>query len=146
MRPTRIYPARNVNDTKTKTMGRLDNRLTNSDSNDVTGSSTLCVRGRVVYRFEPFGYYRYSRISRTTDQRRTGMGAGTLRRNGDPDNHRLHVYDTQLTADTLMMTPNVTTRDTNVTHRSTHDGYSRHGLGECLRLLFKINNEFTIRR
>ena len=47
-----------------------------------------------------------------TDQRRTRMGAGTLRRNGDPGNYGLHVYDTRLTTDTMTMTPNVTTRDT----------------------------------
>ena len=44
-----------------------------------------------------------------TDQRRTRMGAGTLRRNGDPENFGLHVYDTRLTADMMTMTPNVTT-------------------------------------
>ena len=47
-----------------------------------------------------------------TDQRRTRMGAGILRRNGDPGNYGLHVYDTRLTADTMTMTPNVTTSDT----------------------------------
>ena len=47
-----------------------------------------------------------------TDQRRTRMGAGTLRRNGDPGNYGLHVYDTRLTADTMTLTPNMTTRDT----------------------------------
>ena len=66
----------------------------------------------VVYRFNPYGYYGYSRIQRTTDQPRTRMGAGTLRRNGDPDSHGLQVYDTRLTADTMTMTPNVTTHDT----------------------------------
>ena len=40
------------------------------------------------------------------------MGAGKLRRKGDPDSHGLHVYDTRLTTDTMTMTPNVTTRDT----------------------------------
>ena len=40
----------------------------------------------------------------------------------------------------------VTTNDTNVTHRPTHDGYSRHGLDERLRLVFTINYEYTIRR
>ena len=39
-----------------------------------------------------------------TDQRRTRMGAGTLRRNGDPSNYGLQVYDTRLTADTMTMT------------------------------------------
>ena len=34
-------------------------------------------------------------------QRGTRIGAGTLRRSGDPDSHGLHVYDTQLTADTI---------------------------------------------
>ena len=48
----------------------------------------------------------------TTDQRRTRMGAGTLRRDGDPDSHGLDVYDTRMTAETMTMTPNVTTRDT----------------------------------
>ena len=43
----------------------------------------------VVYRLGPLGYDGYSRISRTADQRRTRMGAGTLRRNGDPDYHGL---------------------------------------------------------
>ena len=47
-----------------------------------------------------------------SDQRRTRMSAGTLRRNGDPGNYGLHVYDTGLTADTMTLTPNVTTRDT----------------------------------
>ena len=60
---------------------------------------------------DPSANYGYSRISRTTDKRRTRMGAGTMRRNGDPDSHELHVYDTRLTADTMTMTPNVTTRD-----------------------------------
>ena len=40
------------------------------------------------------------------------MGAGTLRRNGDPDSHGLHVYDPRLTVDTMTMTPSVTKRDT----------------------------------
>ena len=40
------------------------------------------------------------------------MGAGTLRRNGDLDSHGTHVYDTLLTAETMKMTPNMTTRDT----------------------------------
>ena len=40
------------------------------------------------------------------------MGAGKLRRKGDPDSHGLHVYDTHPTADKITMTPNVTTRDT----------------------------------
>ena len=91
------------------------------------------------------------------------MGAGTLRRNGDPDSHGLHAYDTRLKADTMTMTPNVTTRDTtsrrqhtvtttvtrrdtNDMHRPTYVGYSRHVLDECLRLVFKINYEYTIRR
>ena len=47
-----------------------------------------------------------------TDQRRTRMGAGTSCRNGDPGNYGLHVYDARLTADTMTLTPNVTTRDT----------------------------------
>ena len=91
------------------------------------------------------------------------MGAGTLRRNGDPGSYGLHVYDTRLAADTMTMTPNVTTRDTtngrkrivtttvtgrdtDVTYRPTHDGYSRHGLDESPRLLFNINSDYTIRR
>ena len=40
------------------------------------------------------------------------MGAGTLRPNWDPNSHGLHVYDTRLTADTMTMTPNMTTRET----------------------------------
>ena len=66
----------------------------------------------MAYRLGSFVYYGYSRISRTTDQRRTHMGAGTLRRYGDLDNHKLHVYDHRSTAHTITMTPNVTTRDT----------------------------------
>ena len=90
------------------------------------------------------------------------MGPGKLRRNGNPGNYGVHVYDTRLTADTMTLTPNVTARDTtnwrkrivtttvtrrdtNVMDRSTHDGYSRHGLDECLRLVFKINYDYTIR-
>ena len=61
----------------------------------------------VVYRSQAL---RLLRI--LTDQRRTRMGAGILRRNGDPGNYGLHVYDTRLTTDTMTMKPNVTTRDT----------------------------------
>ena len=84
------------------------------------------------------------------------MGAGTMRRNGDPDSHGLHVYDTRLTADTMTMTPYVTNRDTTnlrqrtvtttVTRRDTNVTDSRHELDECLRLVFKINYEYKIRR
>ena len=63
----------------------------------------------VVYRL---GSYGNQRISRTADKRRTRMGAGTLRRNVDPDNCGPHVYDHHATADTITMTPNVKTRDT----------------------------------
>ena len=40
------------------------------------------------------------------------MRAGTLLRNGDPYSHGPHVYDARLTANTMMMTPNVTKRGT----------------------------------
>ena len=33
------------------------------------------------------------------------MGVGTVRRNGDPGNYGLHVYDTGLTADMMTMKP-----------------------------------------
>ena len=60
----------------------------------------------MIYRLGPFCYYGYSRISRTADQRRTRIGAETLRRNGDLDNHGIHVYDHHLTAEKMTMTPN----------------------------------------
>ena len=91
------------------------------------------------------------------------MGAGTLRPYGDPGIYGLHVYDTRLTTDMMTMTTDEMARDTtngrrrtvtttvmkcgtNVTYRLTYDGYSRHGLDECLRLVFKINYDYTIRR
>ena len=40
------------------------------------------------------------------------MGAGTLRRDGDPGIYGLHVYDTRLTTDTMTMTTDEMTRDT----------------------------------
>ena len=40
------------------------------------------------------------------------MGPEILRRSQDPGSRGTHVYDTRLTADTITMTPNVTTRDT----------------------------------
>ena len=49
---------------------------------------------------------------RTTDQRWTRMGAGTLRPYGDPGIDGLHVYDTRLTTDMLTVTTNEMTRDT----------------------------------
>ena len=73
-------------------------------------------RGRVVHSLSggPCGISIRTRglLWILTDQRRTRMGAETWRRNGDPDSHGLHVYETRLTADTMTMTPNVTTRDT----------------------------------
>ena len=74
------------------------------------------------------------------------MGAGTVRRNGDPDSHELHVYDTRLTADTVTMTPRTEDnahrqrplRHVTRTLQTTHDGYSRHGIDECLRLVLRL--------
>ena len=114
-------------------------------------SSCTCSRGSCAISIRTL---RLLRI--LTDQRRTRMGAGILRRNGDAGNYGIHVYDTRLTADTMTLTPNVTTRDTtngrrrtvtttvvkrdtNVTYRMTYDGYSRHGLDESRRLVFQIN-------
>ena len=85
-------------------MSRLDNRLTTCPTRplfkwgavwfiDLDSTATIDTHGS----------------TRTTDQHRTRIGAGTLRRNGDPDSHGLHVCDTRLKADTMTMTPNVTT-------------------------------------
>ena len=96
--------------------GSTRQRTNQFDSHGLAGSSTLELGGRVVYRLGPFGYYVLTTATHgshvTTDQIRTSMGAGTLSRNGDPNNHGLHFCDTQLTADAMTMTPNVTKSDT----------------------------------
>ena len=91
---------------------------------------TVNLQHTVVYRSRTL---RLLRI--LTDQRRTRMGAGTLRRNGDPGSYGLHVYDTRLATDMMTMTTDEMARETtNGRRRTVTTTVTKHDTNVTCRL------------